>query len=193
MRDSPNPLSSKTTTGCCEDGSNHIKIHRSWRSVYPELFFALIISLTTYRVLAYYEIASVPLDLAQLGLSGQIKLPLPLLIFLVLIARPVALMFNCQHELGCHHAKTVTGLTSFKREQVEVPYEDVLGVRFNQRFLERFLDVGTILAWTASADQPELVMNGIGEPEQVAKLIKDKMDHALIEATHRHDPTAEST
>lgn len=61
-----------------------------------------------------------------------------------------------------------------------------MGVRISQNLLERVLDVGNILVWTAVADRPEISMHGIGGPQAYAKAIQSKIDQALIARKSKH-------
>lgn len=179
------PLAITGADACC-DRKGHIFLHRSWRSIIPRVLVGLALTAIVYYLTREMVNGAPSLNFVFLGQEISLSFPIALLVLLVTLARPVSLLFDCSHEIGCHHLKSTKGLLSFQREQVEIPYEDILGVRVSQNIFERILSVGRILVWTASADRPEISMGGIGSPEIGARLIKDKVDAVLIEHNQVH-------
>lgn len=165
---------------CCQSIENHVRMHRAFRSCLPALLLALIISSLVFFLSHFFGIFGAELEFAIGDTSYNLTLPLFLLFSLVLIARPLLLLLDCHHDIKCHHLLSVNGIFSINKEQVEIPFEDIMGVRISQSLLDRLLNIGTILAWTAVADRPEIVMHGIGNPQYFAKLIQNKIDESLI-------------
>jgi len=166
---------------CCENAETHVRMHRSWRSVLPQLIIGLLIAILVLVISLRFGLFATQINLGE----DTVTLPLFLLILIVLSIRPLLLMFDCRHELGCHHLRSAQGIVSLKKEQVEIPFEDILGVRFTQSILERILNVGTILVWTASAEKPEVSLKGIGDPAYFARIIKDRIDQAKIKRNQK--------
>jgi uncharacterized membrane protein YdbT with pleckstrin-like domain len=96
-------------------------------------------------------------------------------LFLYTFTRGIYLMCNFRHEVGPSHLTSAQGLSSLSKDCVAVPLRDILGVRTVQSTMERMLGVGSIVIWTASADRPEIVMQGIARPVRVAALISERV------------------
>ena len=62
----------------------------------------------------------------------------------------------------------------------------MLGVRFQQNLLERALNVGTVLVWTASADRPEVVMKGVRDPDVITRIIQQRIDEIIMQRDKLH-------
>lgn len=163
----------------------HIRLRRSWRSVLPEMLLAFAMALLILWLSIKYDSFGLPIPLGSLGLNYTLNLPLYMLVFVVFMARPLFLLYNARHEVGEHHVYSVQGIWSLKRDHVEIPFEDVLGVRYKQSLLERVLNVGNILVWTASAERPEIVMEGIGDPEEGMRLIRARLDETILADKHK--------
>lgn len=169
------------TQECCSNPAQHVHLHRSWRSV----AFALAVGIGLTALVLW---STVQLSLFGPSLSigsSNVVLPVFLLIGLVLISRPLLLMWDCKHEITCHHVRSTQGRCSLKRQFVEIPFEEILGVRASQTFLERLFGVGAVLIWTASAEHPDLIMKGIRDPEHYARVIGAKLDRAILAARAR--------
>lgn len=151
------------------------RLHRSWRSVLPQLIFAFIGAGLVAYVSAYYNVFA--LEIPNLHL----KLPLFLLVLGVLSIRPLFLMYDCRHLVGQHHLYSTFGLMSWRRNSTEIPFEDIVGVRVYQTIFQRILGVGDIGVWTATGDRPEVTMKGIFRPDKAMKLIRERVDQAIME------------
>lgn len=158
------------------DQSLPIKLRLSWRFVVPRLIFVSFLILIIVGLSFVYS----TIDSESL-FSLTLALPLFFLLFVIFMARPVILLFDCKHEVSFHHVRSTQGICSLKKQFIEIPYEDMLGVRSSQTIMERVLDIGSIIVWTASAEVPDLIMKGIREPEKYTRLIGRKIDGAIIE------------
>ena len=163
---------------CCPNAENHLRLHRSWRSILVSLVVAVLV--TGLVMWGSLKLSHLGLQL-PLGRS-KIFLPVYLLVGLILFSRPLLLMFDCTHEISCHHVRSTQGRCSLRRQFVEISFEEILGVRASQSIIERFLGVGSILVWTASAEHPDLVIKGIKDPEYYARFIGGRLDDAMIKA-----------
>jgi membrane protein YdbS with pleckstrin-like domain len=125
-----------------------------------------------------FSVFSLPIDLPIGNGSVRLGLPISLLVFLVFMARPFVRIYDARHEVGCHHLHSIEGICSIARDEVEVPFIDLKGVRFHQTILERILNVGTVIVWTAFADKPEFELEDVGNPEEICGVIRDRIDTA---------------
>ena len=117
------------------------------------------------------------------GEQGTLFFPFVVLIVLVLFIRPLLVLFDSIHVIGAHHIYSINGRCSLVRQRVEIPYEDMRGIRIEQGLVGRIIDIGTLIIWTAEADVPAVKMHGIGKPQEIAEEIRQRID-----ATHiRHD------
>lgn len=165
-----------TANACCPDSAGHIHIHRSWRSVILSLVVGLIVTFATFWLSVAYSAFG-----PEISVSGMtFTLPVFLLVGIVAVIRPLLLMFDCQHEISCHHVRSTQGRCSLRKQFAEIAYEEILGVRASQNILERLFNVGSILIWTASAEHPDLILHGIKDPEYYARIIGSKIDRSII-------------
>lgn len=165
-----------------------IKFYRSWLSVLPQLLFAALAA----AVVAWATVGTTMYAL-PLRLFGEqwIALPLFLLILGVLCVRPLILLLDAVHTVGVHHIYSTQGRISWHRHALEIPFEDVLGVRVHQTMLERILNVGTVLVWTATAERPDLQMKGLRNPTNVMHVIRERVDAAIIARGSHHQGRAQ--
>lgn len=157
-----------------------LRIKRSWWSVIPNFILAVVAVIVIRHLSQVSSLPSLDIKVPLGGTDWLLHLPIYLLVGLVLIARPLFLMRDTIHLLGQHHLYSEFGRMSLNREHIEIAFEEMLGVRFRQNLLERILDVGTILIWTASADRPEIVMRGVRDPARVVHIIRDRIDSVII-------------
>lgn len=167
------------------DNKTHVRLRRSWRSVIPGMLFALLMAILVLWLSIQYDVYGITFPLGFLGLNYNFTFPLYVFVFIVFMARPIFTLYNCRHEIGEHHVYSVQGIWSLKRDHVEIPFEDILGVRYKQTILQRIFDVGDILVWTANADRPEIVMEGIGEPEEGMHIIRSRIDQTILSEKHK--------
>lgn len=153
---------------------------RSWMSILPHLILALLVSLVVFIIAAKFNLRGPTFTIPNGSKDLTITLPVFLIFTLIIIARPLVLLKDCRYEMGMHHLRSVTGLLSLNRVNAEIAYEDLHGVRVSQTPLERILNVGSIVAWTALADNPDITMKGIYNPDQKASQITRKLDEIRI-------------
>jgi uncharacterized membrane protein YdbT with pleckstrin-like domain len=155
-----------------------VTIHRSIRSLAPQVLTAFALAGITYLIIDRGYPSSLRLPIGSLG---EIALPVWALVLLVFIARPLAFMFDCKYRISEHHVRCEWGRLSLKREEVEIAFENLKGVKMEQGLLERLLNVGSIIGWTGFPEEPDLVMHGIADPKSVLKLIGGRVDKAKLE------------
>lgn len=160
----------------CDSSHKHTSIHRSWRSVLPGLLLFIVVSIASVPISNEYPILLLDFDLSLFGLPYRVSMPILGLISAVLLARPLFLMYDCYHQVRCHHLRTISGRCSLRKNSVEIAYEDLRGVRVQQSLLERILGVGTIMIGTSITDQPKVRLHGIGNPSFYANIIMEFMD-----------------
>lgn len=153
-----------------------LQIHRSWRSVIPHFAAAFAITAAAYWLSAYLSIDRARFDIRLWDQDMTLNLPFFLIFLLVLCARPIFLMRDSRHDIAHNHLRSRSGIFSFRSVGVEVPLQDILGLRVIQSPFERFFNVGTIIAWTASADHPDVEMEGIGKPYEMAARLSDQIE-----------------
>ena len=158
---------------------------RSWRSLWPQMFGACVVSALVAWLSLRYSFFSLKMRLPLEDGPMIVELPLFLLVFAVLIIRPILLRYNDLYELGEHHVYTISGRVSLRRERYEIPFEDLKGVRVRQSILQRLLNVGDIILWTALADKPEVVMHGLKNPEIPLKEMRSRIDKAILDMSKR--------
>ncbi len=162
----------------CPFAERHVRIHRSWRSVLPQIVLAIVIGLVVFVISSDTGFCWVTVDFSSLGLGGPFTLHLAPLIVAVLIARPIFLMKDCRHELRCTELRSIHGRVSFRQTRIDITFQDILGARVSQSIPDRLLNVGDIIVWTASAARPEIVMRGIGNPNHYCGLIVHRIREA---------------
>lgn len=173
------------TWGCndsCDSSHQHLLIHRSWRSVLPGLLLFALVSLVAVPISNDFPILLLNFDLSTFGLAYQLSMPILGLISAVLLARPLFLMYDCFHEVRCHHLRTISGRCSLRKNRIEIAFEDLRGVRVQQSILERLLGVGTIMIGTSITDTPEVRLHGIANPAYYANLIMEFMDRTHLKS-----------
>lgn len=121
------------------------------------------------------------------GKEVAIELALFALIALLLLVRPVMLRFDGYSQVRRHHLVTTRGILSLCRQQINIPYEDIRGVKVDQLLWERPLGCGTIVCWSVSADHPEIRIPGVARVHSAAKVISRRVDEARIER-RQNDP-----
>jgi uncharacterized membrane protein YdbT with pleckstrin-like domain len=160
-----------------------LKFGRSWRSLIPNLLFALVLLIIGLYVTAYFEhsVLLVPLDIGESEYS--LRLPVFLLIVIVVLVRPIISLFDSRYEVSDHHLRIFKGLLSFWSKNQEFAFEDLMGVQVTQNFFERFFGVGNIQVGSRS-NLINLKLNGVRSPEYYAKEISRHIDNARIAEKH---------
>ncbi len=173
------PTKTYTQESCgdkCPNSDRHITIHRSWRSVLPALLVFFAFSIFSVIISQSQPELVFRSKFEFLNTTFLISMPILGLICAVLLVRPLFLMYDCYHEIGCHHIRSTEGRCSFRKSVIEISFEDLRGVRVQQNLLERFLGVGTILVGTSITDRPQVHFHGVGEPAQYARTIMHQID-----------------
>ncbi len=150
-----------------------VVIYRHWRSVVFQILGAIIISGIVFRLSLANDFYGFDLQITE---NYTVTFPFFLVILLALLIRPVILIFDDRNEIGEHHIRAYSGLCSWKRKFSEIAYENVKGVEVDQNIVERILDVGDVKVWTAISGTPEVVMEGVDNPNRVAAIIRKQLD-----------------
>jgi len=163
----------------------HQRVHRtfvypSWRAIIPGTFVASLFAVLAKLCCEFFGVRtlSIPLDLGLVQLA--LPLSVPLLVFLVGIARPLAWLFDSVYVIGRHHVYALKGRTSLNRRRIEIPYEDMRGVRTYQNIIDRLLGIGTVQVWTAAIEPAAISLRGIADPDRVNNELRKRMDHARL-------------
>ncbi len=175
--------STEATPGCvnrCGHPENHVTMHRSWLSLWPWLLCFFVVSLISIHFSRNVPLSILVVPFEIFGTTYEAHMPLMGLILAFILARPMFLMYDTNHELRCHHLRTLQGRCSLNRQVVEISYEDMRGVRVEQPLLQRIVDVGTIVVGTAMTDEPKVHLKGIRHPEQFAHMITERIDTAHL-------------
>ena len=155
------------------------KFHPSIRSMAPEFALAASVALSAHFILEKgWSGAQVQIPLG--GHLLTVILPVSVLLFLVMAARPFLVTKDALYTVGTHHLYLETGRCSFNKKHIEVPYEDIRGVRYEQHLIERLLGVGTIFVWTATSESSAIEMRSIPSPQRVTSLIRERLDEVRI-------------
>lgn len=154
-----------------------VTIRRSLRSLIPEILLAVVASLAWWLVIDRQFGSPIRFTVSTFGPA---EVPLWPVMFLFFAARPLAYVFDCRHRISEHHVRSEWGKLSLNREEVEIAFENLKGVRMHQNFFERFLDVGSIIGWTGYPERPDLVMRGIKHPRTILHLIGAQVDQAKL-------------
>ena len=145
----------------------------------PYVLLVFAVAYLIYSFTSRSDAYGLEIPVGFLGIA-ELTLPVWLLFLIVGLARPLMLMRDSCHYMSDHHLRSTTGMMSLRREQVNIPFEDILGVRVSQGILERIFNTGTILVWTAFADRPEVKMKGIFRPQHYADMLSARIDDALV-------------
>ena len=153
-----------------------IRIRRSARSVAIHIILALCVGIFGLYLSVTTSFFNAEINFA----SGTVQLPLFLLLFLFFGLRPFILLYDQYCEISEHHIRYSSGLFSLRRKDISIPFEDLRGVRVDQRLLDRILGVGILIAWTHAASDPEIKVLGIKHPRKLAALVTKRIDEAIL-------------
>jgi uncharacterized membrane protein YdbT with pleckstrin-like domain len=162
-------------------------IRPSIKSVASRLAAAFVAALAVHLWFEHGWSGAV-IPVAVHGAQKNIVLPLSLLVLLILLARPLVLLIDSVYTIGNHHLYAVVGRCSLKKKHIEIPYEDMRGVRFEQSMTQRLLDVGVISVWTATSESAAITMRGIAHPEAVTSMIRERIDEARMRSPASTQP-----
>lgn len=185
LKKKPGDVDSPVGQETCSELHEHVHVSRSWLSMLPHLFVFFIFGL--YSV-AYTSDGPASVLRFQLNITGtpyEFVFPIASLLMAVLLARPLFLMYDTSHEIRCHHVRSTSGRCSLAKKTIEIPFEDLLGVRVQQNLLERILHVGTIAVGTASTNHIEINMKGVFNPQKYASMVSKEVDRSRIAARER--------
>ncbi len=173
------------------NSEKRVFFHRSWRSLMPHLLLAAVVSAGVAWLSLRYSFFSLAVRVPMGESQMVLELPLFLLVLSVMVIRPLLLKYDDLYEVGEHHVYATSGRFSLHREHYEIPFEDIKGVRVRQSILQRILGVGDIVVWTAIADRAEVVMEGLRHPEIPLRVLRDRIDQAILEMGKRNEAWAQ--
>lgn len=166
------------TQSGCGNAHRHIFVARASQLVCLQLAAAVLASLAVAEAGRSFGLVSDAVQLPAVLGSGQIRLTLFPLLVLVLGLRPLMLRRDAVFEIGCHHLRGETGRISLRRHSIEVPFEDIRGVRVSQTLFQRLIGVGDVILWTAFSELPEVSLRSISGPHRIAREISHRLDEA---------------
>ena len=165
-------------------GCKCFRVRPSWRGILPQFAVALSLCVGVVAWSVYGTWAEPRGSLFEGAGSSVYLLVVVSLMFVVLMSRPVVILFDSVYVVGRHHLYAIRGRLSLRRYLTEIPYEDMRGVRCEQSIVERVLNIGRIVVWTASADRPAVAMRWISAPARVTDLILHLIDRARLKRPH---------
>lgn len=154
----------------------HIVLRPSPRWVAPDIALAVAVTALAHSFL----LGGLPLEFNWNENPVSLFLSLPLLLLAVFMVRPLMLLLDARYVIGAHHLYAETGRCSLRKKHIEIPFEDMRGVRYEQSIPARILGFGTIIVWTATAESAAISMRGISDPEWVTGKIRDRIDLARM-------------
>ena len=154
---------------------------RSWLSVFPSIIVFLVLAFGCIALSQQFPITVYSFDILVFEWPLTVSVP-SLTIFVALaLVRVVHLMYDTYGELRAHHIFMSQGILSFDKEDMEIAYEDLLGVHVKQDLIERILGVGNIIIGTAMTDRPEVTIPGLYRPKRYAKAISRRIENRRSE------------
>lgn len=169
------------------DVSQIVVLRRSWRSLVPSLIPALIAGVVGVWVTQDSSMFRAPISIPLGEQIIRFELPLFLLVFLVLLGRPLMLRSDSYSEIRPHHLVAIRGRLSIRRLSTSIPYEDIRGVEIVEGIWDRMVGCGNLICWSVDAEVPEIKIVGIAHVEKYAKLVKTRIDAARL--AHGSDGT----
>ena len=161
---------------------NRVVVHPSRLSILPPAAGALLLGIFVEVCRQIAGIENIFLMLNFQAGTVRIVLPIGLLIFLVLLVRPIIRLFDSVFIIGSHHLYVITGRISLRMNHTEVPYEYIRGVRFNQTIIDRMFNIGEVIVWTAAAKSPAISLPAVPNPKRITDLIAEHIDAARMKA-----------
>jgi uncharacterized membrane protein YdbT with pleckstrin-like domain len=163
-----------------------VRFKRHWISLFPQFFLSGILFCVGLYATAYYpDLSVLEISLLWLGLDVTLVLPVFLLIFLVVFARPFIQLKDSEFEVSPHHLRITRGRYSLWKHRQEFAFEDLLGVQVRQSIIDRILGVGGIDIGSKTSTI-KVSMNGLKNPQKYADLISRRIDDSRIESKRHH-------
>lgn len=154
-------------------------LHRTWRSTWPYLLAFFVSCWLALRFSDSPEML-LPFNFQMFGTQYELVLPIFSLLAAVSLARPLFLVYDDEHEISCHHLRSVAGICSLRKKRLEYSYDDLLGVEIDQTLIDRLLNVGQVSAGTAMRGGPEVKMEGLADPKTVGQFVTARIDAARM-------------
>jgi membrane protein YdbS with pleckstrin-like domain len=189
------PTGAPAEAGSAPEPSSHpdprrkeppVAIHRSWRSLVVQFPYRIwLIGLPLCVSMGYS--ASMLEGGSVAALLNRSCLLISILIVMLTAVRMLWVWLDCRHYVSLTHLTSISGLSLWGKDRTDIPFQDIMGVRTNQSTLERVLNVGAIIVWTASVERPDIIMKGIGSPERVARMLRQRIQ-GVRRDTGQHAP-----
>jgi uncharacterized membrane protein YdbT with pleckstrin-like domain len=163
------------------DKFKSISFHRHWISYLPHFFFASAFLFLALYLTANHEWAIVIIPFAFNGEERAIRIPFLLVVFFVLIIRPIVKLHDSYFEVTGHHLRITRGKFSLWKNVQEFAFEDLLGVEVSQSILGRILNYGDIKVGSKTSSI-NITMGGIRNPDYYADIVSRRIDASRIDA-----------
>ncbi len=164
----------------CDHKKDHLHVGRAPQLVFLQVGVALVLSLVLADLARAFGLEGNVVHVPDSLGGGAFRLTLFPLLALVFCLRPLILWRDSYHEIGCHHLRGESGRISFRKQSVEVPFEDIRGVRVVQTLFQRIINVGDVIVWTAFSELPEVSLRCVSSPKRVASEISRHLDKARM-------------
>ena len=187
----PNRRGAKSSGSAMNSGTNKtasqqsssnrpVKVPRSMWSITPDITIFSILSLASIYFYQLFPEAIFEFNAEVLGQIFLVTIPPVWILCAFSLFRIFSILNNSVKEIRKKHIHYVSGRWSLKRNEIEMPYEDIAWVNVSQNVLERFVNIGSISIGTAMSDKPSIVMQGIRTPHKYAQKIYKKMAKARL-------------
>lgn len=150
-----------------------IKVFISLWSVFPSILLFCVVSFLCVYLSRMNPITVLDLEFSVFGQGFIWSFPILSIFCAYICYRILAKLHNNVKEIRFRHIHFISGRWSFKRSQVEVPFEEISYVNVRQNLYERFCNIGTILVTQSSGDV--ISFDGIGNPHKYATMIYKRL------------------
>lgn len=110
----------------------------------------------------------------------------PLMLISVLCHRH----WDAKYSIADVYASGITGLLSFRKNEMRVEFKHLRGMDIEQTILGRFFDVGTLMIGTAMREDVELNMYGIRHPAYYRDIIARAIQEVPLSGENREEQQA---
>ncbi|MDD2942230.1 MAG: PH domain-containing protein [bacterium] len=153
----------------------------TWRSQIIRLFFYFVAGIVCIYLSHYLSFTIVDGPLFPVGAGMELRLKLPLAIFLPAYLLGIILftIYNSRYIIDARGVEAQVGLVALSLRQPKLRYEDIRGVEPLQTLWERILGIGSLNVGSAMTFEIEIQMKGIASPRSVQLIINRERDKHL--------------